>query len=43
VIEADTTTVVIPPSCSAVVTEAGDLTLSLAADRSQAANALASA
>jgi N-methylhydantoinase A len=30
VIEADTTTVVIPPGCSAAVTTAGDLTLSLA-------------
>jgi N-methylhydantoinase A len=33
VIEADTTTVVIPPGCSAAVTEAGDLTISLAPDR----------
>jgi N-methylhydantoinase A len=35
VIEADTTTVVIPPGCSATVTEAGDLTLSLASDRAE--------
>jgi N-methylhydantoinase A len=33
VIEAETTTVVIPPGCSAAVTDAGDLTLSLAQDR----------
>jgi N-methylhydantoinase A len=43
VIEADTTTVVIPPGCSAAVTQAGDLTLSLASDRARAADALANA
>jgi N-methylhydantoinase A len=35
VIEADTTTVVIPPGCSATVTEAGDLTISLVPDRAE--------
>jgi N-methylhydantoinase A len=33
VIEAETTTVLVPPGCSAAVTQAGDLTLTLTGDR----------
>jgi N-methylhydantoinase A len=43
VIEADTTTVVIPRGCSGAVTEAGDLIINLAWDRAELLGASASA